>query len=206
MRAGWGAAFTVEEGPEQKLVIVLELERHQRAEAAEVIGAIRRDVAGEHELVVDSIVLVRAGSIPKTSSGKIQRHACRDAFLDRSLDVVAEWHRAGSDGPIAAASAPRRRHAAGRGAERQAGRAAEPPGGGCSAAHRRRTAAALRPAGRHSRRRPRSCWTWCGRSARSGRSGSSWTRRSSSWGSTRWSGWRSSPRWRTTSAAGSRSR
>ena len=102
VRAGWGAAFTVEEGPEQKLVIIQELERHQRAEAAQVIEAIRRDVAREHELVVDSIVLVRAGSIPKTSSGKIQRHACRDAFLERSLDVVAEWHRAGSDGPVAA--------------------------------------------------------------------------------------------------------
>src|SRR4029450_8053685 len=98
VRAGWGAAFTVEEGPEQKLVIILELERRQRAEAAEVISAIRRDLASEHELVVDSIVLVRAGSIPKPSSGKIQRHACRDAFLDQSLDVVAEWHRAGSGG------------------------------------------------------------------------------------------------------------
>jgi 8-amino-7-oxononanoate synthase/acyl carrier protein len=107
VRAGWGAAFTVEEGPEQKLVIILELERHQRAEAAQVIGAIRRDVAREHGLVVDSIVLVRAGNIPKTSSGKIQRHACRDAFLDRSLEVVAEWHRAESDGPVAAPSAPR---------------------------------------------------------------------------------------------------
>jgi 8-amino-7-oxononanoate synthase/acyl carrier protein len=108
VRDGWGAAFTVGEGLEQKLVIVLELERHQRAEAAQVIGAIRRDVAREHELVVDSIVLVRAGSIPKTSSGKVQRHACRDAFLDRSLDVVAEWHQAGRDGPVAAPSAPRR--------------------------------------------------------------------------------------------------
>ena len=111
VRAGWGAAFTVEEGPEQKLVIILELERRQRQEAAQVIGAIRRDLAREHELVVDSIVLVRAGSIPKTSSGKIQRHACRDAFMDQSLDVVAEWHRAGSDGPDAASSAPCRRQA-----------------------------------------------------------------------------------------------
>jgi 8-amino-7-oxononanoate synthase len=108
VRAGWGAAFTVEEGAEQKLVIILELERRQRAEAAQVIGAIRRDVAREHDLVVDSIVLVRAGSIPKTSSGKIQRHVCRDAFLDRSLEVMAEWHRAGSDGPVAAPGAKRR--------------------------------------------------------------------------------------------------
>jgi 8-amino-7-oxononanoate synthase/acyl carrier protein len=59
--------------------------------------------------VVDSIVLVRAGSIPRTSSGKIQRHACRDAFLARLLDVVAEWQRTGSDGPVAAPSPPPRR-------------------------------------------------------------------------------------------------
>ena len=109
LRAGWSAAFAVGEGPEQKLVIVLELERHQRAEAAQVFGEVRRDVGREHELVVDSIVLVRAGSIPRTSSGKIQRHACRDAFLEPSLDVVAAWHRVGSDEPSAAPAAPRRR-------------------------------------------------------------------------------------------------
>jgi 8-amino-7-oxononanoate synthase len=107
LRSGWAAAFTVGEGPEQKLVIVLELERHQRAEAAQVFGEVRRDVGREHDLVVDSIGLVRAGSIPRTSSGKIQRHACRDAFLESSLDVVAEWHRAGSDEPVAAPAAPR---------------------------------------------------------------------------------------------------
>jgi 8-amino-7-oxononanoate synthase/acyl carrier protein len=119
VRGGWGAAFTVEEGPEQKLVIILEMERRQRAEAAQVTDAIRRDVAREHELVVDSIVLVRAGSIPRTSSGKVQRHACRDAFLDRSLEVVAEWYRAGSDGPVAAGPVPTAE-------DRSLGEAAEP--------------------------------------------------------------------------------
>lgn len=108
VRGGWGAVFTVQDGPEQKLVIILELERRHRAEAAQVIDAVRRDVTREHELVVNSIVLVRAGSIPKTSSGKIQRHVCRDAFLDRSLEVEAEWHRAGGDGPVAAPGAERR--------------------------------------------------------------------------------------------------
>jgi 8-amino-7-oxononanoate synthase len=108
VRAGSGAAFTVEEGPGQKLVIIFELEPRQELKAAQAIGAIRRDVAREHELVVDSIALVRAGSMPKTSSGKVQRHACRDTFLDRSLDVVAEWHRAESDGLVAAPSAQSR--------------------------------------------------------------------------------------------------
>jgi 8-amino-7-oxononanoate synthase/acyl carrier protein len=141
LRAGWGAAFTLEEGPEQKLVIIQELERHQRAEAAQVIREIHRDVAMEHDLVVDSIVLVRAGSIPRTSSGKIQRHACRDAFLARRLDVVAEWQRTGSAGPVAAPATPPRRVP--RSEDRGLAEAAEPrrPKAARGPSNRRRAAA-----------------------------------------------------------------
>ena len=55
----------------------------------EIIDAIRRDVTAEHELPPDAVILVRAGSIPKTSSGKIQRHACRQSFLEGSLIAMA---------------------------------------------------------------------------------------------------------------------
>ena len=41
---------------------------------------------------VSHIVLIKFGTIPRTSSGKIQRHACKAAFLENSLDVIAEWH------------------------------------------------------------------------------------------------------------------
>ncbi|HEV3021438.1 MAG TPA: AMP-binding protein, partial [Pirellulales bacterium] len=88
VRPGCGAAFTVDRDHEAKLLIVYEVERRQASDLAPVFDAIRRDVAREHELQVDSIVLVRSGSIPKTSSGKIQRHACRAAFLENSLEVV----------------------------------------------------------------------------------------------------------------------
>ena len=37
------------------------------------------------------IVLIQAGTLPKTSSGKIQRHACRARFLAGNLEVVGEW-------------------------------------------------------------------------------------------------------------------
>jgi len=53
-------------------------------------------------------VLVRPNSIPKTSSGKIQRHACKRQFLDGSLEVVEQhigWLVAAA--PEATASAPR---------------------------------------------------------------------------------------------------
>src|SRR5205085_7057515 len=44
----------------------------------------------EHEVQVGAVVLIKAGTIPKTSSGKIQRRACRDAFLASELEPVAE--------------------------------------------------------------------------------------------------------------------
>jgi len=86
-----GAAFTVEVGGNDRLVIVQEVERRQQRELDGVYDSIRREVSAEHELQVEAVVLIKAGSIPKTSSGKIQRHACKAAFLDGSLEVVDQW-------------------------------------------------------------------------------------------------------------------
>jgi acyl-CoA synthetase (AMP-forming)/AMP-acid ligase II len=55
------------------------------------VKTIRKAVSEQHELMVYAVVLLKAGSIPKTSSGKIQRSACRKGFLENSLDVVWEW-------------------------------------------------------------------------------------------------------------------
>jgi acyl carrier protein len=48
-------------------------------------------VSQQHELEVYAVLLIKTGSIPKTSSGKIQRYGCRVGFLDKSLDVVGDW-------------------------------------------------------------------------------------------------------------------
>lgn len=53
-----------------------------------VIQTIRQNISEQHELQVYAVLLLRVGSIPKTSSGKIQRHACRQGFLQGSLNVV----------------------------------------------------------------------------------------------------------------------
>ncbi len=94
-----GAAFTVESDGQERLVVVQEIHRRHRADAGEVFQAIRRAVAEDHDLPVEAMVLVEAGSIPKTSSGKIQRHACRAAYLSHSLAVVAQW-QTGRDQPL----------------------------------------------------------------------------------------------------------
>ncbi len=54
-----------------------------------VIQDIRQAVAEKHQLQVYAVVLLRVGSIPKTSSGKIQRHACKTGFLNYNLNVVS---------------------------------------------------------------------------------------------------------------------
>lgn len=89
LRSGAAAAFAVDIDGRERLVVVSEVERGVNDDWGEVIDSVRRGVTTQHELPPDGVVLVRSGSIPKTSSGKIQRHACRDAFLDGTLKTVA---------------------------------------------------------------------------------------------------------------------
>jgi thioester reductase-like protein len=56
-----------------------------------VIATIRRAVSELHELQVYAVVLLKPMSLPKTSSGKTQRHVCRTGFLDGTLNIVADW-------------------------------------------------------------------------------------------------------------------
>jgi acyl-coenzyme A synthetase/AMP-(fatty) acid ligase len=56
-----------------------------------LMTAIRRAIAEEHEAPVHAVLLVRRGALPKTASGKIQRHACA-RFLDADHpEGVAAW-------------------------------------------------------------------------------------------------------------------
>jgi 8-amino-7-oxononanoate synthase/acyl carrier protein len=92
LQAGAVGAFAVDIEDQERLVIVSEVERTRSKDWADVIQKIRHDVTAEHNLPPDGIVLVRFGSIPKTSSGKIQRHLCRRCFMESSLKVIAEWY------------------------------------------------------------------------------------------------------------------
>ena len=90
LRTGSGAAFSVEAKGEEQLVVAQEVERTylRNLDVDEVVGAIRKAVSEQHELQVYAVLLLKTGSIPKTSSGKIQRHAARVGFIAQSLPVV----------------------------------------------------------------------------------------------------------------------
>ncbi len=88
LRPGAGAAFAIEEGGAERLVLVHELARHPRAESEEIAHAVRRAVAEEHGVAVSDLVLIRPESLPRTSSGKVRRGACREAYLGGALTIV----------------------------------------------------------------------------------------------------------------------
>jgi acyl-CoA synthetase (AMP-forming)/AMP-acid ligase II len=98
LRVNAGAAFAIDRGDAEKLVIVQEVERSylRSLNVSEIITAICQAVGEEHEVEVDAISLIKTGSIPKTSSGKIQRRGCAKQFLENSLNVIAQWQKEAS--------------------------------------------------------------------------------------------------------------
>jgi acyl-CoA synthetase (AMP-forming)/AMP-acid ligase II/acyl carrier protein len=90
LRPDSGAAFSIERGGTERLVVVQEVERG-RSEALDpdaLAEAVRRAVADEHEVAVEEVVLLRSGTLPKTTSGKVRRQACRAEYLEGTLTVV----------------------------------------------------------------------------------------------------------------------
>ena len=94
LRAGGAAAFAIESRARSGWRSYWRSSGGSSAGAAEeIFAAIRREVALALDLEVFAIRLIKMTSLPRTSSGKVQRHACREAFLAGSLEIVAEWTR-----------------------------------------------------------------------------------------------------------------
>lgn len=97
LRPGCSIAFSVETDADVRVVVVVELSKEIRIGEAgsdvsrryvprkEIEKAIRSEVAEEHQIRITDIVLIAPNTIPKTSSGKVQRNACRQLFLSGTL-------------------------------------------------------------------------------------------------------------------------
>jgi acyl-CoA synthetase (AMP-forming)/AMP-acid ligase II/acyl carrier protein len=93
LRSSHGAAFSIDVDGKEQLVIVHELERShiKKVNLNELVSVIFQAVAQVHEIQVHAILLLKTATIPKTSSGKIKRYACRTGFLNKSLSKLHEW-------------------------------------------------------------------------------------------------------------------
>ena len=96
--------FGITDQDEEQLVVLVEAKPSRDVWDA-LLRQIRRVVAEHHELRVAAVMVVKRGGIIKTSSGKLQRGACRAAFLAGTLDCLAVWR---SPPPAATVSAPLR--------------------------------------------------------------------------------------------------
>ncbi|NOK20220.1 MupA/Atu3671 family FMN-dependent luciferase-like monooxygenase [Corallococcus carmarthensis] len=88
VRPGCTAAFRVEVDGEERLALAAEVDVREDFDANAVVSALRAALAQEHEVNAHAVLLLQARSIPKTSSGKIQRHATREAYLAGELEII----------------------------------------------------------------------------------------------------------------------
>ncbi|MET7334483.1 fatty acyl-AMP ligase [Nonomuraea sp. NPDC005650] len=95
LRDGCGAAFAVEPAAgasrAEAAVVVCEVKSKAVDDLEALITEIRLAVAKEHDLSLEGVFLVGPRSVPKTTSGKIQRKETRSRLLAGEFDVLAGW-------------------------------------------------------------------------------------------------------------------
>jgi fatty acid CoA ligase FadD32 len=80
-----GLKFDAEDGSEQLVIVAERAAGTHKLDYQPIADDIRAAIAVRHGVTVRDVLLVQAGTIPRTSSGKIGRRACRAAYLDGSL-------------------------------------------------------------------------------------------------------------------------
>jgi acyl-CoA synthetase (AMP-forming)/AMP-acid ligase II len=100
------AAFMIDDRSAEDMALVAEVELRQledqqarKAELRTVLDGIRASVARHHGVVPASIAVVRRGSLPRTSSGKLRRYAYGSMLSSGELAILAAWRRPAEDGP-----------------------------------------------------------------------------------------------------------
>ena len=92
LESGRGAAFAVEIDRRERLVVALEVRPAavRLLDAGKVQAAVREAVAKHFSVGLYRIILLGPGAIPRTSSGKIRRGACRDLFTRNLWSAIGE--------------------------------------------------------------------------------------------------------------------
>ncbi len=93
------AAFGAYDGTGERVVVVVEVARTslRKIDPKALTGKIRECVLEQREIAVDDVVLIRPGTLPKSSSGKVQRGRCRALYLANDLDLATTESRVVTD-------------------------------------------------------------------------------------------------------------
>lgn len=85
-----GAAFSVERDDGETIVVVHEIERTARnaTDLTELVKTVRRAVWHEHDVSVADVAFIPPASLPKTTSGKVQRRLTKALYLSGELPLL----------------------------------------------------------------------------------------------------------------------
>ncbi len=100
LRPGGAASFSIERGGEERVAAMCEISQETSPdEYPAIVDAARREVFEDHEIQLDALTLVPARSLPKTSSGKLQRGAAKAKHLGGNTGALYTWNAADSPSP-----------------------------------------------------------------------------------------------------------
>lgn len=88
IRLAGSAVFSLNDAERERVIVLAEIEPKVVIEASEVIKAIRQAVSAHHELQVDDVRLIKAGGIPKTTSGKTRHFLCKTNYMAEALEEI----------------------------------------------------------------------------------------------------------------------
>lgn len=91
LRQGCGAAFSIDDNGQEKLVVVQEIRKNKEVDLTQLVIKLQTLLMAQHQVSLHALVLIKEGSIRKTSSGKVQRHANKSAYLNNKLNVINHW-------------------------------------------------------------------------------------------------------------------
>lgn len=91
LRPNCAAAFATDDGTSERLVVVVEADGKVLRQPGERLlrEHVHDAIRAHHRLVADDILIVRRGTLPRTSSGKVRRRECARRYTDGTLRSAA---------------------------------------------------------------------------------------------------------------------
>ena len=89
VRAGNAIAFGVASGRERESLVLVAETRSDAEQAVATASAVASVVKDRIGLAPREVLMLEAGALPKTSSGKLQRNLCRQWYLDGAIEPIA---------------------------------------------------------------------------------------------------------------------
>ncbi len=109
VRPGCCAAFGLDTADDERIAMIVEVDEpadttSSQRRIQEVIADVRREIAEVHHIRLSLVMAVPSGSLPRTTSGKLQRFLCRHAVMSGTLDVLGRWSADDADAALERAS------------------------------------------------------------------------------------------------------